>query len=72
MAKSSIPTHHRVALSVKEVAELIGMNKPTLYQYVNSGQLPSLKVGRRRLIRREALEKFLKDLENLQTEALKD
>ena len=72
MAKSTIHIQHRSALTVKETAELLSISKPVIYRYIHTGQLPSYRIGRRRLIRREALEQFQKDLEVTHTQALKD
>jgi excisionase family DNA binding protein len=53
----------QLALSVREAAALAGVGRTILYAAVGSGELPSLKVGRRRLIRIESLEAWLKSLE---------
>ena len=50
--------------SIPEACEAAGVNKDTIYRGINTGQLQSLKIGRRRLIRMEALSKWLKDLED--------
>jgi excisionase family DNA binding protein len=72
MAKSAIPIQDRTSLSVDEVCQLLGVNKPTIYRFVHSGELPSYRIGRRRLIRREALNDFQKQLETKHTNALRD
>jgi excisionase family DNA binding protein len=40
---------------------LLGVSKRTLYRALESGTLPSIAIGRRRLIPRAALERFLAD-----------
>jgi excisionase family DNA binding protein len=40
-------------LSVAEVAELLKLNKQTVYNWVDAGTLPSTRIGRRVRIRRE-------------------
>lgn len=55
--------HKPLALSVREAAALAGVGRTVLYAAVSGGELPSLKVGRRRLIRIESLEGWLKGLE---------
>lgn len=49
----------RLTYNVSELAEALGVSRPFLYQYLNSGELPSVMLGRRRLIRREDVEAFL-------------
>lgn len=49
----------RLSYSIGEVAELTGLGRTTLYQLIGQGELPSCKVGRRRLIRAADLEAFL-------------
>lgn len=53
----------RLAYSVAEAAAEIGISRAKLYQLLDDGTIPSLKLGRRRLIRREALVTLLADLE---------
>jgi len=47
-------------LTIDEVAGLLKLNRQTLYNYVDRGELPALRVGKRRVrIRRSALEDFI-------------
>jgi hypothetical protein len=63
------------AESVEATARAIGLCRTVLYQALNPNAakrnglplLPSFKVGRRRLIRREARQAWLKQLEELQS-----
>lgn len=48
-------------LSVKEVAEYLGLNYFTIVRYAKTGRLPAVKTGRKWLFHRETLEDFLKD-----------
>ncbi len=57
------PHTDRLALSVVEAAEAINVSRARLYQLLSDGTVPSIKLGRRRLIRREALVEFLVGLE---------
>lgn len=52
-------TDHRLALSLQEVARLLGVHPLTIRRAVELGQLPAVKVGRRRLIPRQALDDLL-------------
>ena len=50
----------RAAYSVEETARLIGIGRATLWQLIREGQGPAtLRIGRRRLVRRVALEEWL-------------
>jgi len=55
------------AVSVERAAELANICPNTLYPFIHSGELPSFRIGRRRLIRPEALRDFLKSLEQKQS-----
>ncbi|MCI4661660.1 MAG: helix-turn-helix domain-containing protein [Neomegalonema sp.] len=52
-----------LAVSPADAARLTGLGSTTIYQALGSGALPSLKVGRRRLIRIAALDAWLNELE---------
>ena len=56
-------TPSKLALSIPEVEKATGLGKDLIYSAINSGSLPSLKVGRRRLIRSDALKRWLADRE---------
>ena len=49
----------RLAYSVEETARLTGLSRDLLYDQMRCGNLPYLKVGRRRLITRQHLRQFL-------------
>jgi excisionase family DNA binding protein len=46
-------------LSIKEACRILGLSRTTLYAQLLSGRLRSVTVGRRRFIRREAVEEFI-------------
>ena len=48
-----------ITLTIKKAAEESGLSVRTLYNRIGSGELPSVLVGRRRLIPAKALEEFL-------------
>ena len=56
---TDVPIQDRVAYSLAEVAALTGLSISGLYLLINRGQLQSVRVGGRRLVRREALEELL-------------
>jgi excisionase family DNA binding protein len=49
----------RLAYSVEEAAEALGISRDLIYDLLRTGELASLKVGQRRLITRQALDAFL-------------
>jgi excisionase family DNA binding protein len=49
----------RLAVSPSKAATISGIGRTKLYEALTSGELPSLKVGTRRLIRIAALEAWL-------------
>ena len=49
----------RLSYSVDELAELTGVSRDLLYDEMNAGRLAYVKVGRRRVITREAISAFL-------------
>jgi excisionase family DNA binding protein len=52
----------RLAYSPAEAAQALGISRAKLYQLLDDGALPSVKLDRRRLIRREALDALLDSL----------
>jgi excisionase family DNA binding protein len=52
----------RIAVSVDEAVTLTGLSRSTLFRIVQTGELPSLKVGRRRLIRVVDLDGYIESL----------
>lgn len=44
-----------LAYSVKDAATVLGISRGMLYELIATGELPSTKLGSRRLIRREAI-----------------
>lgn len=50
---------HKAVLSVREVAELLGLHPLTVYQHLHSGVIPARRCGRKWLLSRAAIERFL-------------
>jgi excisionase family DNA binding protein len=46
-------------LSAEELAQELGVGRTTAYALLWSGQIPSMKVGRLRKVRREDVEAFI-------------
>lgn len=59
----------RLTYSVDEVAKLLGIGRNSAYRAVQTGELPSLRIGRRVVVPRRALEEWLTERESLPTSA---
>lgn len=46
-------------MTVTETAEMLGISRNNAYQLVRAGRIPSVRLGRRLLIPRQALEAWL-------------
>ena len=57
------PAHERLAYRPAEAAEAIGVSRATFYKLLTSGEVPSVKIGRSRRVRRAALDDYLTQLE---------
>ena len=49
----------KMGLTIEEAAEMTGIGRNTMRKLVDWGKLPVLKVGRKTIIRRDTLEKFM-------------
>lgn len=49
----------KIALTVNEVAEMLGLSKDIVYRLAREGTLPSVKAGSRVLFHRPSIEKWL-------------
>lgn len=52
---------------MREVAETLGVSEPTVWRWVKIGELPSVKLGGRRLIPLKLLEEWLGSKTTLNT-----
>ena len=50
-------------LSMKQVMKVLGVSQTVYYRLVNSGQLPTVSLGARRLVRLKALKEYLDNIE---------
>jgi excisionase family DNA binding protein len=48
-------------LSIPEVCQELGMGKSWVYRRIQSGEIPSVKLGRNIKVKREDLEGYLED-----------
>ena len=49
----------RLTLTIEETAKLLGIGRQLAYDRVKTGQIPVIKIGRRLLVPKKALEKLL-------------
>jgi excisionase family DNA binding protein len=54
-----LPVSERLALSVEEAGALLGISRDLAYDLVARGELPSVRLGRRLVVPRRALEDAL-------------
>lgn len=52
-------SQERLAFSVEEARKLLGLGRGSMYEAVRIGQIPSIRIGRRILIPRVAIEQLL-------------
>ena len=51
--------NERLTLTVNEVARVLGISRGLAYSMVKTGEIPSVRFGKRMLVPRRALEKLL-------------
>ncbi|MBA7550719.1 hypothetical protein ES705_43242 [subsurface metagenome] len=49
----------RLTLNIEETAKILGIGRNLCYDRVKTGEIPVIKIGRRLLVPRRALEKLL-------------
>ena len=53
------PPHDRLTLTVEEFARSVGIGRGLAYESVRSGVVPSVKIGRRILVPKIAVDRWL-------------
>ena len=51
----------KMTLSVREASELIGISKPKMYELIHTNAIPSIHVGKKIVINRQALLDWLSE-----------
>jgi excisionase family DNA binding protein len=54
---------HPLAVRVEDAAKLTSLGRTEIYRAIKDGHLASIKVGKRRLIRTDTLDRWLASLE---------
>ena len=68
-SEPSSPTGGKLAISIQEAADELGVGRSTLYEAVRRGQIHSIKIGKRRLISRRSLDElFARPSDNPESE----
>ncbi len=55
----------KLTLSIEEAAKLLGIGRNLCYDRVKTGEIPVIKIGRRLLVPKKALEKLLEKPQSL-------
>jgi len=50
-------------LTVKDIADYLKMHPMTIYKYVKEGRIPAFKIGASWRIRRDSIQKWMKEKE---------
>ena len=58
-ANAAAQARTRLTLTVEEVAATLGISRAFAYEAVRRGEIPSIRIGRRVLVPRAALERLL-------------
>jgi excisionase family DNA binding protein len=59
VSKHSPEINDRLTVTVPEAARLLGVSRMSAYTAVRAGEIPSIRIGRRVLVPRLALERLL-------------
>ena len=68
--KLQIDLNDKIALSIPEACALASVKRDFIYKEINAGRLKTAKIKGRRLIRRQALERWLAEQETATNEAM--
>ena len=57
-------TKAKQVMTVKEIAEYLGVHPMTIYKYVQDGKIPAFKIGASWRIRRDSIKKWMDESEH--------
>lgn len=58
-------TNERILITVREVMEMTGTSRPTIYAWTEIEGFPLVKIGRRKLVHREGFMKWIAERANV-------
>ena len=64
MTRLKTTNQERLTMTVPECAQLLGVGRNNCYERAKAGEIPSIRVGKRLLIPRAALQKWLDETRN--------
>lgn len=59
MEKQGKSSPEKVTLRVTEVARMLGISRGSAYEAIQRGEIPHIRIGRRVLVSKKALDRFL-------------
>ena len=59
---AAAPMGNPLLLTISQVASLLNLGRTTTYELIMSNRIKSVKLGRRRLIPRESVDKYVAEL----------
>ena len=57
-------TKAKKVMTVKEIAEYLGVHPMTIYKYVQDGKIPAFKIGASWRIRKDSIKKWMDENEH--------
>lgn len=62
MSDQDVTSQRALLMTIEQAATLLCVSRSTIYSLMNSGQLPSVKIGTSRRILTEDIERYVGDL----------
>jgi len=64
MERQNMENNDRLTLTVKETQMILGLSRSLVYQAIETGEIPSVRIGKRILIPKAALYRLLEAIVN--------
>lgn len=64
----SMPQVEKIAVSMSEAARLLGVSRPTVYQYAHTEDFPAFRIGGRVLVSVDGLRRWVNDRAGVTTD----
>ncbi len=62
LREKSNPVEPALLLKVEDTARLLGVGRTTLFELIGQGRIQTVRLGRRRLVVRAGLERFVEEI----------